>query len=142
MSFDIDKCAIPKIWCGKGAPPRRKAGDLKYYHKTGSRYDCVKVGYGAGKYGERKKHLPSQSLQQISYIGEVYEKNFKKIGITSTTDLIREVSTRSSREIDGLLKRVFTKKGNILDKRAYNSTLVFLYQHGIGHLPSCSKITP
>ena len=140
MSLNLDQCAIPKVWCGKHTPPKRRPGDLKYYYKTGSRSECVKIGYGAGMYGERKKHLPTGSLQQIPYVGDVYEKKFKKMGITNKHDLRREATTRSSKELGGLLKRVFTKKGGVLDKRAYNSTVVYLYQNGIGNVPQCSKI--
>jgi hypothetical protein len=140
MSFDIDECAIPTKWCGNGAPPKRKPGDMKYYTGVGSRYDCMKIGFGAGMSKEKKRNLPSNSLQQISYVGDVYEKKFKKVGIRNLDDLRREITSRTTRESAGLLKRIFTKKGGVLDKKAYNSTVMYFYSHGVGSLPRCSKI--
>jgi len=137
MSFEIEKCAIPTVWCGKGAPPKRKG--LKWYSKTGSRYECMKKGFGAGTVAEKRKHLPDNSLQQIPYVGDVYEKKFKRNGISNTGQLLQEAQNRSRTGLRTLLQRIFTKRRGGLDKRAYNSTIVFLYQHGIGHVPSCSE---
>jgi len=78
--FDLSECAIPTVWCGRGNPPKRRAGDDKYYYKTGDRYECMQKGFGAGMHTERKKNLPENSLQQIKYVGDVYEKKFKGAG--------------------------------------------------------------
>jgi len=140
MSFEISKCAIPGVWCGKGAPPKRKG--LKWYHKTGSRYECMQKGFGAGAATERRKNLPDNSLQQIKYVGETYEKKFQKSRIADTDDLIQAAQRRTKASLKTLLRKIFTRRRGGLDKRAYNSTIVFLYQHGIGHVPPCSEIRP
>jgi len=137
MPFKADECAIPKVWCGNGKMPKRTT---KNYYKIGSRAECVKVGFGAGMYSERKKHLPMSSLQQIPYVGETYEKKFKKIGIKTKAELRSKMSKKSPTEIEKILKKVFTKKGGSFDRRAYNSTLLFLYQNGVGKLPRCRRI--
>lgn len=139
MSFDISKCAIPTVWCGKGTPPKRKPKDLKVY-RVGSRYDCMRKGFGAGTAIERAKHLPDGSLQHIKYVGDVYEGRFKSNNIQDIDDLVTEAERKSKAQLKTLLKKVFTRKKGGLDKRAYNSTIVYLYQHGVGHVPSCSRI--
>jgi len=138
--FNIGKCAIPSVWCGKGTPPKRKTKDLQWYYKTGSRYECMQKGFGAGSMTEKRKHLPDDSLQQIKYVGDVYEKKFKKFRIADTDQLLHEAERRSKASLKTLLRNVFTRRKGGLDKRAYNSTIVFLYQHGIGHVPACSEI--
>ncbi len=140
MPFNISECAIPAVWCGNGNPPNRKSEDQVYYHKTGTRYECMKKGFGAGMYSEKKKNLPQDSLQHIKYVGDVFEQKFKLKGINNTKKLRRELSKKTSHEMAAILKGVFTRKGGVVDKRAYNSTVVYLYQHGIGNVPKCMKI--
>jgi len=140
MSFKIGNCATPEVWCGKGSPPKRKPRDLKWYYKMGSRYECVRKGFGAGASSERRKMLPDNSLQRIRYVGDVYERRFKQNRIANIDQLITEAGNRTKANLQTLLKRIFTRRKGGLDKRAYNSTLVFLYRHGIGHVPACIKI--
>ncbi len=142
MVFNASKCAIPTVYCGKGAPPKRKASDTKYYTGTGSRYDCMRKGFGAGTAIERAKHLPVGSLQHIKYVGVVYEGRFKSNNIRNIRDLLTEAERKTKAQIKRLLRRVFMRRKGGLDKRAYNSTILYLYQHGIGHVPSCSRILP
>jgi hypothetical protein len=141
MSFSEKNCAIPTVWCGKGAMPRGRRED-SYYYRSGTSYECSQKGYAAGMYGERKKHLPSSSLQQIKYIGEVYEQNFRKKGVSTLSQLISKCENMSSAQIRQFLEVVLTRKKSTIDQRAYNSVLLYLYRHGIGHLPPCSKISP
>ncbi len=133
--FDPSECAIPRIWCGKGAKPNG-------YLKTGTRTECIQVGFGAGMYNERAKHTPSNSLQKIKYVGEKYESRFKLKGINSTVELLKFATKRTKVQIKTLLSGVFTRKSKGLDKRAYNSTMMYLYSHGIASakIPQCSKI--
>lgn len=137
--FNVHDCAIPEIWCGKGPPKKRGS---KWYYKTGSRYDCLKKGFGAGSAKERRKNLPENSLQQIRYVGDVYERRFKQSRVATLDQLIREAQSRSKSNLQTFLKRIFTRRKGGLDKRAYNYTILFLYRHGIGHVPSCIRITP
>lgn len=142
MSFNKKACAIPSVWCGDGPMPSSRYKDSIFYTREGTRSECVKKGFGAGKYQERNAHLPKTSLLQIKYVGEVYEEKFKKYGISTTTQLLKEFksSSASTSTIEKTLKSVFTKKDNKLDQRAYNSTLLYLYGNGIGKLPQCSKM--
>jgi len=143
MSFEIEKCVIPSIWCGTGAPPKRDPRKpLKYYHKIGSRYECMKKGYGSGYNNAKRESLPKSSLQNIPYVGDVYEKKFKSSGISNLTQLLQKARKSSKTQNKTLLSKVFTRKKGGLDKRAYNSTLIYMYQNGVGtsKLPLCSKI--
>lgn len=138
MSFNPQSCIIPEIWCGNSSTPPKTKG--KKYIRAGSRYECLKKGIGSGIHQERRKKLPNSSLQQIKYVGETYETNFRGVGISNIPQLIREMKNKTSKEVETLLKRILTKSDGKLDTRAYNSTLLFLYQNGNSGLPSCVVI--
>ncbi len=143
MSFKLEYCAIPTVWCGKSnTPPSTKPRDMIRYTDTGTRYECMQQGYGAGMYGEKKKGLPKTSLRQIKYVGEVYEANFKRNGISTTTQLVNKLRGKSKSVIQNTIRKAVTKKGGAIDKKAYNHCLVYLYFHGVyGRiLPSCYRL--
>jgi hypothetical protein len=143
MSFDHRKCAIPTIYCGNGNIPKRDYDSDSFYYKRGTPYECMQKGYGTGSAIERKKTLAGTSLQQIKYVGEIYEEKFKEHGIDNLNDLIGYAKKHSKTDfaIENLLKNVFTKSNNVLDKKAYNSTLLFLYnKDSVLRLPSCKVI--
>lgn len=140
MAFDPKKCDIPTIWCGEADKPPKKRKDGSYYYKTGTRYECMKKGFGAGKHSEIKEGLPKNSLRQIKYVGEKHEKNFKKKGVYNTNNLVKECEGLTEDQIKKLLKKVLVKSDGKLDTRAYNCVLLYLYRHGVGHLPSCKKV--
>ncbi len=133
--FNPNTCTIPKTWCGKGTLP-------KGYAKIGSRSECLQIGFGAGIHSEKAKSLPTTSLRQIKYIGEKYETRFKKKNITTTNDLLKFVTKNNKTTIQKLLVYVFTRTSSGLDKRGYNSTMIYLYSHGIASakIPICYKI--
>jgi hypothetical protein len=138
--FRKEDCYLPTVWCGESnSLPKKSKGDT-YYYKVGSRYECLKQGFGAGSASERKNSLPSNSLEQIKYIGETHDSSFKKEGIKNVDQLVREMSTKSASGIEGFLKRVLSKSNGVVDMRAYNSVLLYLYRHGNGNLPACKKI--
>lgn len=144
MSFDLEDCAIPTVYCGKGTPPKRSSKEpLKYYYKIGNRYECMRKGFGSGYNKAKKENLPKGSLQNISYVGEVYEKKFKSNGISNITQLLTKTRGSSKAQNKTFLTKVFMRKKGGLDKRAYNSTIVYLFQNGVdvSKLPVCSKIT-
>ena len=117
------------------------ASSMSYYYKAGTRFECMKKGFGAGTHIEIKKKLPSESLQQIKYVGKIYENNFKGQHINNLKQLRKVCSQKkSSKEIEVLLKKIFSKKGGGIDKRAYNSTVLYLVKIGVRHIPNCSKI--
>ena len=138
--FDEKKCDIPTIWCGESDKPPKKRKDGSYYYKTGTRYECMKKGFGAGSSIEKKEHRPKDSLQQIKYIGEKHEKNFKKKGIKTTTALIKYCKGKDPKEIEKFLKGALKNSNGVTDTRSYNCVLLYLYKHGTGNLPSCVKI--
>lgn len=142
-AFRIEECAIPTYWCGESdTPPKSKLNDpLIRYLRAGTRPECLRIGVGVGKYTTIKSGLPPTSLQQLKYVGEAYEKKFRSAGINNTNELLEFARIRPPSEIEKLLKRVLTKSNNVIDARAYNSTLVFLYRNGIGALPKCFRIT-
>ena len=140
--FDESKCAIPSLWCGESDTVPTKRDGESYYYRAGSRAECLKKGIGAGTFIERKKDLPSTSIQQIKYVGEVYEKKFQKEGIRDLPQLVKVASGKSAADIETLIKRVVTKKGGGVDERAYNSILLYLYRHGKNNLPECISIKP
>ena len=141
MSFDITECAIPVLWCGNGAIPTTKRGSKKRYYKKGTAHECMKVGFGAGMNKERKKNLPPTSLQQIKYVGEVFEDNFRRSKINNLPALRKWVNGKSAESIKSLLTKVFTTKKGSIDKRAYNSTLMYLNKQTNATLPRCSRIS-
>lgn len=138
--FVAAECAIPTIWCGDSSTPPKKVKDGSFYYKTGTRYECMKKGFGAGMHTERKDNLPADSLQQIKYVGEKHEKDFKKAGIANTNDLVKQMKKRTTSEMEKILKRILVKSDGVLDARAYNCVIMYLYNHGIGAVPACKKI--
>lgn len=137
MSYDIEKCVIKKVWCGNGAIPVAKANQ---YSRKGTRTECLKQGIGAGVYSERRKHLPANSLQQIPYVGEKMEQKFKDAGIKTTDDLVKKLQKKTPEYKKVLLQTILRDKKNKLNKKAYNSTIKYLYEKGILNLPSCKNI--
>lgn len=134
MSFRAKDCEIPTIWCGKGAAKGSK------YKGKGTPLQCLKKGFGAGKYTEIKKNLPEDSLQQIKYIGEKYEKKLKNKGIKNLKELKSFARKSSKTGIEMTLKRAFKNSANKIDYRPYNSALLYLHKEGIKTLPQCKKL--
>jgi len=138
--FKETDCYIPVVWCGQSEkPPKEKKNDT-YYYKTGTRVECIRRGFGAGTHTERNSKLPAKSLQKIKYIGEKHEKKFKKAGMDDTNALIKKMKKKTTNEKEKILKKILTKKDGTLDVRAYNSTILYLYRHGMGDVPACKKL--
>ena len=140
MAFSLQHCAIPTVWCGNGRRPSQKAGDTTYYTKTGTRHDCLKKGFGAGKYTEIGKRISQTSLQQIKYVNRKYEKRFQRKGINNLTELVERCKNLDPQEIRLLLRKMYKNEDDRVDKKPYNATLIYLYQHGNDNLPTCKKI--
>jgi hypothetical protein len=133
MPLDRQRCAVPKMWCGKGAMP-------KSYNREGSRYECLQQGFGAGMFSERAKNLPPHSLQKIKYIGDKMEARFRRSGIATTTALINRTRNMTDTQINTLLRRILVKSNGALDGRAFNHVLLFLDDAGID-VPQCVVLT-
>lgn len=136
MSFDIDRCRIKKYWCGEAAA----VPNTKEYKGVGTRHQCLQQGFGAGMYSEKRKSLPSTSLQQIAYIGPDMEANFKNMGIFTNKDLLLKMKKLDANGKEKLLKKVLQNKNNTLNGKAYNSVILFLHGNGILKLPQCSLL--
>ena len=139
--FDLDRCTIPTVYCGtKKSVPKKTKNNTRYVRK-GTNYECMTKGFGAGMAMEKLKKLPLNSLQRIKYVGETYELNFKKKNVNNIDQLINHIRNLKKEKVSTFLKSVFRKKDGVIDQRAYNSTLVFLYENGVhANLPQCSKI--
>ncbi len=131
------KCAIPTHYCGNSTTLPKSNDDHYYYVDFGTRNECLKKGFGAAKYQELLKTLEKKSLQNIKYVGEIHEDNFKKYKIKNTRDL---VSYANKHNIEHLLRTILIKKDGRLDGKAYNSILLFLDDNNVENLPSCKKL--
>lgn len=135
MTFRVDDCHIPIVWCGKGQAPKGKK-----YSGTGSRYVCLQKGIGVGKYQEIRKTLPATSLRNIKYIGEKYERQLSSKNIKTIAQLKEFARKNGKDKVEKTLKKAFTNSSGNVDYRAYNSTLEYLYRGGIKRLPQCKKL--
>jgi hypothetical protein len=141
--FDIESCKIPTVYCGTKTtlPPRQKNEDF-YYTRIGTPHECMSKGFGAGINTSETKGISPNSLRKIKYVGEVYVQHFEDEGINNINSLIKYANNNPKGSLEKLLKRVFVKKDGVLDKRAYNSTLMYLFRNsGQKALPVCQKIT-
>jgi len=136
MVFNKENCIIRKIYCGdKSNIPRSTT--TKKYSRKGSSYECMKRGYGIADWEHRKKELSANSLQQIPYVGEVYEANFKKAKIGTINNLLTKMRNMTADEKNKLLRKVCKKKNNQFDQKTFNCIVLFLHERGITNLPSC-----
>jgi len=138
--FNINKCLIPTIYCGKGSYKSvSPSNNYSKYIKKGSPSECIKKGIGAGIYIEKKKNLTKNSLQNIPYIGPVFEKNFKSHKITTLSKLEEYIEDSSISKIKKMLTDVCTKSNGQIDPKAYNSVILYLYYKGHRDLPVCTS---
>ena len=138
MSFNKNNCIIRKAYCGDGKLP--KDTNTKKYSRRGTAYECLKKGYGIADWEHRKKSLSKTSLQQIPYIGPVFEENFKKRKIYSTTSLVSRLSTLPVEEKRKIILAACKRKNGSTDQRAFNSIVLFLHEQKIKNLPSCKIV--
>lgn len=143
--FNPVKCLVPTAWCGKGPVPSQKQDLTKNvkYVREGTKDECLQKGFGAGVFSEKAKGISSSSLQNIKYVGETYELNFRKAGITNLNELLSAAKNSSKSRVQSLVSQSVTKKGGQIDSRAYNHVLLWMYQNGVPqvNLPLCHEIT-
>lgn len=138
MTFSRSRCIIRKVYCGDGRLPADERE--RKWSRKGSRAECLRRGFGAAQWAEKKKGLSRNNLQQISYIGPVYEKNFKKLGIRTIPKLMEVMATKSAIEKRDLLKTGCTRANDTVDHRAINSIILYLHDRNISNLPNCRII--
>jgi hypothetical protein len=143
--MNIDNCLIPTTFCGKlskNIPKKNIKENLKYVSR-GTPISCMQKGIGTGIHLEKRKNLPTFSLQQIKFIGEQYENKFYNKNIKDIIELINYVKIHTKSQNEKLLKSVLTMKNKNVDYKAYNSIIHFLYyssEISISKLPFCKKI--
>jgi hypothetical protein len=138
----MEKCVIRKLYCGDEKTIPRDTQRVKY-SRMGSRTECLKKGFGMAVALNNKKSAPPSSLQNINYIGPVYEANFIKKRIKTIQSLVNKAQTMTKPDLLQLLNTACTKKDNRIDHRAVNSIILFLHDNaGIPakKLPSCKII--
>ena len=147
MVFNTNKCKIPTVYCGNGNAPNPKESDNIKYTRNGTPYECMQKGFGAGAATERNKNLPGTSLQNIKYVGEVYEKSFSEgyfenrvLNIRSLRDLNDWALRHTAHQTDMMLRSIFQKRNGVFDVKAYNSTLFYLHKNTNAHIPECIEI--
>ena len=138
MAFDPRQCVIKKVWCGNGPIPANKREE---YSRPGSKYECLQSGFGAGASSERAKTLPGDSLQHIKYVGPKHDAAFSDHGIQTRAALEMYARSHTAAEVHTLLTSVLQRGSKGLDKRAYNSVLLYVYGRGVTRLPQCKRIT-
>ena len=140
-NFDPMECLIPTVYCGdKNAYPGYKTGDTTIYTKKGTARQCFTKGFGAGMYSTKRKYTPAQSLQLIPYVGEVYERNFTVFNIKDLKSLKQYCRKNGKVRIKNTIRQCITKKNGVVDEKAYNSILRYLYDSGITQIPRCVKL--
>lgn len=140
--FKIEKCKIPKVYCGNGDWKTAKPNNYSKYYKNGTSHECVKSGIGAGMMIEKVKGLGKSSLQNIPYVGPTYEANFRKKKVATISALIKRIDDKSKDYVKKFLESVFTKSNGSIDHKGINSVIMYLYGKGYTNMPSCKKIVP
>jgi hypothetical protein len=138
MPFNKSACIVRKLYCGDGTIPKDSAS--KKYSRKGTSYECLKKGYGTADWEHRKKNLTKTSLQQIMYIGPVYETNFRKKKIYSITSLIKKTENLSVKEKREVIAAGCKRKNGSVDQRAFNTVVLFLHERGVKNLPVCKIV--
>jgi hypothetical protein len=120
--FDPNNCYF-ETWCGKGDKPR-------LYKRTGTRYECLKIGYGRGKYST----VPEGSLDTIPYLSENAKIYLINEDILSLDDFLDEIYSMNYEETKNFLKAI-----EYTTPKKFNSVVRFLYNNGIpaSKLPKC-----
>lgn len=147
MAYTRNECMIPTAWCGDGPMPANTISQdrTSRYRHIGTRSECMKKGFGAGAAQERVKSLPPNSLQRIKYIGPQFDHNFSHNNIATIhtiDDLTHYAQSHNRTQVTRLLMRVCVKTNGVLERRAFNSVIMFLDDHHITHdrLPRCKKV--
>lgn len=135
MTFKKSDCVIRKLYCGDGLIPKNTS--TTKYSRRGTSHECLKKGFGIGSWDQRKKDLSKNNLQQIIYIGPVYESNFKRAGVKTIPDLLKKCKAMTAAEKKKLITRGCKRKNGTVDQKAFNSVVLFLHDHGQKRLPSC-----
>lgn len=139
------KCLIPTVWCGGDDArtyPFKDPQNNVVYKRKGTNHECLKKGIGVGYQKAISKDLHPDSIIGIKYIGVTYLESFSKRGLKTKKDLINYAKKSTRKTLTSLLVSVLTKSNGELDKKAYNSVIVFLIDNKVPNskIPQCHKI--
>jgi len=134
--FDPSRCTDRTYYCGNGDIPVDLPGTRKLYHQhaKGTPAQCVRIGFGAGKYTEQRSSFPANSLRRIPYVSATVEQNFQNTdpGINNLTDLYDFVAQSSRLAITAFLTACCTSNAGVFNRKSYNAILLFLFDAGYG----------
>lgn len=141
----ILRCLIPSTFCGKAESsiPASNLRENIRYTERGSPITCLKKGVGIGRQIERQSALPSRSLQNIKYIGKIYEERFMSKRVRTLSQLVSYIRNHSSAHNGRFLREVLTNASGQVDQRAMNSVIHFLYYENESirpNLPICRAL--
>ena len=138
MVFRKSDCVIRKIYCGDKNVPADTA--TKKYSRAGSRQECLQRGFGIADAQNRLKRLRPNSLQNIVYIGDTYDQNFRKKGIRTLAGLQTKMKSLGANQKLDFLRKILIKKNKVVDQKAINSVIMWLHSKGVGNLPGCKIV--
>ena len=137
MSFRRKDCKLPSLWCGNGGIPTKHPSSDSFYTQPGTRYDCLRKGFGAGKAITENKNINNTSLRNIKFVGERYEQRFRAQRVRNLLQLENKARKMTPEDFKRWLHKVLQTKGGKIDQRTYNSVLIYLDDAGIQKLPKC-----
>jgi hypothetical protein len=126
--FDPSKCNS-ELWCGKGEKPSS-------YRNTGTRYECMKVGYGRGYWDLKRKTIPVQSLDNIPYLNNEAKEILFDEQIETVLDFVDLINSFSNYNTT---KNFLENELGYLTRKRFNSVVMFLFNKGVHvtKLPKC-----
>ena len=147
-------CLDPTWYCGNGPIPVNTNRKKYFQQAHGTRAQCVKIGYGAGKYGALRSQVGPASLMRIPYVDQTTATRFQNTpgpgvppgGITTIALLGAYVQNPvvSPANITAFLTAVSTNGAGVFHRKTFNAILYFLYSElNLGaYLPLCILLAP
>jgi hypothetical protein len=123
--FDPARCLLD-TWCGKREKPAN-------YRRSGTRYECLRIGYGRGKWDSRQ--LPEQDLNNIPYLNRVSRERLIDAGIETLRDFLNRIRLFD----DYRRTKIFLEELGFSTPKKFNKIVLFLFEKGIPieKLPRC-----
>lgn len=122
--FNPQRCYL-EIWCGKHPKPDN-------YKKIGTPYECLRLGFGAGKNND----IAYDSLKKIPYITPEREDFLETLGVFNLMDFLNHVNSFINyRHTKAFLNNLH------LTNAQFNKIVLYLYKSGIPifKLPACKR---
>lgn len=110
---------IKEVWCGTGPRPRD-------YARTGTRSECLRMGYGAGAAAGRCRGV--EDLNHLPYVTPRITRTLRDNDITTVTDFLTFVMRLDYRETKELIRSIY---GRECDAKTFNSMCRYLYKNRV-----------